>query len=160
MWISIQTWKGNDRWCLRVSCPLKVGCMRELQPKQGHWRLNIDGNNIGKPGPSGVGFTIEDDKVGLLIAFSDLADIGEFNFELKFRQSEKGMVVLVSLLGSLPIVAACRNTIRRGSRISSTSSTPCRLPNFLKEIKLLPSFLENELYKQTHWQNRVFFFKI
>lgn len=61
----------------------------------------------------------------------------------------------MSLLGSLPIVAACRNTIRRGSRISST---PCRLPNFLKEIKLLPSFLLNEMYKQTHWQNTVFFF--
>lgn len=79
--------------------------MRELQSKLGHWRLNIDGNNIGKPGPSGVVVTIEDDKVGLLIAFSDLADIGEFNFELKFRQSEKGMVVLVSLCG---IITNCR----------------------------------------------------
>lgn len=63
-----------------------------VQSKQSHWKLNTDGIDFGKPG-SCVGVIIRDDRVGLLIAFSDPADCERF-FELKFRQSEKGMVLM------------------------------------------------------------------
>ena len=47
--------------------------------KPGQWKLNTDGDSVGKPPPPGVGGTMKYDKGNVVLVFSGTCGIGDSN---------------------------------------------------------------------------------